>query len=54
MALRAALACRVVIVSKVKLVQLFVLDGDNAMGVYHNVVETEVMDGADDVVEFMV
>jgi hypothetical protein len=51
---RVALVRRVVIVLEVELIQFFILDGDNAVGVHHDVVETKVMEGVDDVVEFVV
>jgi hypothetical protein len=39
---------------EVESVCLFVLDRDNAMGVYDNVVEAEVVKGVDNVAEFVV
>jgi hypothetical protein len=39
---------------KVELVCLFVLGGDNAVGVYDDVVETKMMKGVDNVAKFVV
>jgi hypothetical protein len=39
---------------KVESVRLFVLDSNNTMGVYDNVVETKMMKGVDDVAKFVV
>jgi hypothetical protein len=47
MASRAALPRRVVMVSEVELVQSFVFCRDDAVGVYHNVVIAEVLEGVD-------
>jgi hypothetical protein len=54
MASRAALAHCVVIVLKVELIQFFIFDGDDAVSVHHDVVESKVMEGADDIVKFIV
>jgi hypothetical protein len=54
MASRAALPCHVVMVSEVELVQLPVFCCNDAVGVYHNVIIAEVVEGVDGVFEFIV
>jgi hypothetical protein len=51
---RAALLRRVVIVSEVESVQSSVFCCDDAMGVHHDVVIAEVVEGVDGVFEFVI